>query len=114
MLQLFLVLLLAQWSFAAFGKFLQLIPTSNLLNLDPTTHENWKFLDNANCGSGTASRIIGGENAKLGEMPWLARIVFKYPDGSPNTYECGGSILDSRTILTASHCLTKLPRDARV
>ncbi|XP_053693691.1 uncharacterized protein LOC128741727 [Sabethes cyaneus] len=48
-----------------------------------------------------ASRIIGGTNAKSGEIPWHVAIFYD------DQYQCGGSIIARRSILTAAHCLTK-------
>lgn len=39
----------------------------------------------------------------IGEYPWQAAILKK--DGYDNVYVCGGSIIDSRHILTAAHCI---------
>jgi secreted trypsin-like serine protease len=44
-------------------------------------------------------RIIGGEQATEGEFPYLVSIqIF-------GSHSCGGSVLNSNHILTASHCL---------
>lgn len=43
-------------------------------------------------------RIVGGEDAKNGEFPSLVSIV-----GSNGW--CGGSLVDSTTVVTAAHCL---------
>ncbi|KAF5120891.1 Beta-fibrinogenase mucrofibrase-3 [Metarhizium anisopliae] len=48
-------------------------------------------------------RIYGGEQAKEGEVPFLVRLHYEDP-----TVLCGGSLLDSTTVLTAAHCR---PRD---
>ncbi|EAT42187.1 AAEL006260-PA [Aedes aegypti] len=47
------------------------------------------------------ARIIGGTNAKSGEIPWHVAIYYD------DQYQCGGSIISRRSILTAAHCLTK-------
>ena len=45
-------------------------------------------------------RIVGGEDAKLGEFPWQVAIV------TPGTRQpmCGGSVINNYYILTAAHC----------
>ncbi|KAF5287776.1 hypothetical protein FQA39_LY15712 [Lamprigera yunnana] len=51
------------------------------------------------------SRIVGGHTATDGQFPYQVSIQYR---GSHN---CGGSILDSRTILTAAHCLADYNND---
>ena len=49
----------------------------------------------------------------LGEYPWQVAILKK--DGYDNVYVCGGSLIDSRHILTAAHCIKgHKPNDLRV
>ncbi|KAF5287785.1 hypothetical protein FQA39_LY15721 [Lamprigera yunnana] len=52
------------------------------------------------------SRIVGGNTATDGQFPYQVSIQYR---GSHN---CGGSILDSTTILTAAHCLVGFNDDA--
>jgi len=54
------------------------------------------------CGMvpGGGNRIVGGETAKKFEFPWQAAIVF----AGTRQPTCGGSIINDRYILTASHC----------
>lgn len=42
-------------------------------------------------------RIVGGERAKLGEVPFM--VALEGPTGI-----CGGTLLNSNTVLTAAHC----------
>jgi hypothetical protein len=50
-------------------------------------------------------RIVGGENAGIGQFPWIANLV----RGTPglNNYQawCGGSLIGPRIIITAAHCI---------
>lgn len=52
------------------------------------------------CGKSTATKIVGGSAATLGELPWQAALVLR-----TNTLPfCGGSLISSKTVLTAAHC----------
>lgn len=45
---------------------------------DFRTHPNWpKHVDEI-CGESNHDRIIGGENASLGQFPWMVRLVYFY------------------------------------
>lgn len=50
------------------------------------------------------SRVVGGANARPNFAPWMARVK---KDGE---HQCGGAILNSRTILTAAHCIQRLEK----
>ncbi|CAK1552314.1 unnamed protein product [Leptosia nina] len=56
-----------------------------------------------NCGRIYGDRIVGGTQAKLYELPWMTLISYVTRDGQ--RFECGGSIINSRYILTAAHCV---------
>lgn len=47
--------------------------------------------------------IIGGENATAGEFPHMALLGYNV-DGQVN-WECGGSLISEKFVLTAGHCL---------
>ncbi|KRT78368.1 Trypsin, partial [Oryctes borbonicus] len=53
--------------------------------------------------------IIGGENASLGEFPYIAAIGFE-GDGPDDVKwgDCGGSLISENFILTAAHCLVRV------
>lgn len=56
------------------------------------------------CGKKNAgSRVVGGSNAAHGEFPWQVSLRAERWGMKPK-HVCGGTILNSMWILTASHC----------
>ncbi|CAH4031754.1 unnamed protein product [Pieris brassicae] len=55
------------------------------------------------CGSILGNRIFGGQYAKLYEFPWMALISYNTRSGPQ--FECSGTIINSKYILTAAHCV---------
>ncbi|CAG7823686.1 unnamed protein product, partial [Allacma fusca] len=47
-------------------------------------------------------QIIGGEDARPGEFPWMISIQFFSTDKWEHA--CGGAIIDHRHIISAAHC----------
>ncbi|XP_018568841.1 serine protease easter-like [Anoplophora glabripennis] len=48
-------------------------------------------------------RIVGGSVADLGEFPWLA--LLQYPSNRGIQSGCGGTLINSRYVVTAAHCV---------
>lgn len=83
--------------------------------MDITRHPHWNLLEHLECGITLADRIIGGSNATLGQYPWLARIGYvedyRY---QYVVYKCAGALINKFYVVTAAHCVYKLPKKAYI
>ncbi|XP_053615647.1 uncharacterized protein LOC128678250 isoform X2 [Plodia interpunctella] len=67
-----------------------------------------KFPSPPVCGkaNGHVSRVVGGDPAQLGAFPWMALLGYKPKRGGPGaSWLCGGSLVSSRHVVTAAHCI---------
>ena len=55
------------------------------------------------------TRIVGGVEAEAGKWPWQVALI--YPQGSGFQQICGGSVIASRWVLTAAHCVEDIHAD---
>ncbi|KYN38801.1 Serine protease easter [Trachymyrmex septentrionalis] len=75
---------------------------------DVLNHPNLRLLDHTLCGPITQTKVVGGNKTGIFQYPWMALIA--YDTGRPNPeFRCGGTIISSRYVLTAAHCVTFLP-----
>jgi trypsin len=51
----------------------------------------------------SSDTIVGGQNAQPGQFPW--QISLQRKSGQQFFHSCGGSILNTRWIVTAAHCV---------
>ena len=63
------------------------------------------------CGKRTLEhdsiRISEGKDAPPGDWPWMALLGYnKYGVQGPS-FECGGTLISLRTVLTGAHCLER-------
>merc|ERR1719219_167215 len=54
------------------------------------------------CGIKKTSRIVGGTETEINEYPWMASIA-----DSQESQFCGGTLIASKWVLTAAHCMFK-------
>ncbi len=58
---------------------------------------------NRTSGKSGFNRIVGGKEAKPGQWPFMVALARKRADGRLAQF-CGGTMLASRSVLTAAHC----------
>uniref|UniRef100_A0A336MXK1 CSON006990 protein n=1 Tax=Culicoides sonorensis TaxID=179676 RepID=A0A336MXK1_CULSO len=51
-------------------------------------------------------KIIGGTDTRLEEYPWVALIQYYRYRSDSFSYDCGGTLISRRYVLTAAHCVT--------
>ena len=54
------------------------------------------------------SRIIGGTKTPPNRFPWLAGLYYKSNRNEEWRHGCGGSLISSKHILTAGHCVEEV------
>ena len=57
----------------------------------------------AECGVKKTVRVVGGQNTEINEYPWMALMRLKHQ--SQAGFFCGGTLINSRWVLTAQHCI---------
>ncbi|XP_068619146.1 CLIP domain-containing serine protease HP8-like [Battus philenor] len=65
-------------------------------------HPNIRLLPK-DCGAIEGSQIVGGEETKLYEFPWMVLISYNTRIGLQ--FLCGGSLITPLYVLTAAHCV---------
>lgn len=76
-----------------------------LYQSNPNTNVNTNVNTNAMCGTrytGTAF-IYRGTETTHGDWPWMVAIYVNRPSGL--SFNCGGTLLNSRSVVTAAHCM---------
>ena len=86
------------WAVATISFMIMIMTASFMMSyfsLLPLYHER---VICPGCGMSSVARIVGGTEASECEFPWAVVI-------NVGTTFCGGSIIDSNTVLTAGHCV---------
>ncbi|XP_028137604.1 phenoloxidase-activating factor 3-like [Diabrotica virgifera virgifera] len=82
------------------------VPQRPQLPPDVSNHRNLNLLP-SDCGYlDLNDRIRNGQDADLNEFPWMALLSYRTRRGPD--FKCGGTIINSRYILTAAHCISNL------
>ncbi|XP_042886323.1 CLIP domain-containing serine protease 14D-like isoform X2 [Penaeus japonicus] len=57
------------------------------------------------CGRTSENKVVGGEDAPIDAYPWAAVLGYRSKSSSNILFECGGSVINERYIMTAAHCV---------
>jgi trypsin len=60
---------------------------------------------NAQTEGSVQPKIVGGSQVSISQYPWQAAAVFSGSGDAHNRQFCGGSLITSRIVLTAGHCV---------
>lgn len=80
---------------------------------DVSNHRNLQLINENSCGPVSTPKILGGNKTHVLDFPWMALLAYDTGSGTPE-FKCGGSLINKRYVLTAAHCVTKLPSGVRL
>lgn len=80
---------------------------------DVSNHPNLRLINEDSCGPVATPKIIGGNKTGVLDYPWMALLAYETGSNVPE-FKCGGSLINKRYVLTAAHCVTRLPSGSRL
>lgn len=78
------------------------------VSIDAGPRSQYSLPKPPNCGVDFQDRIVGGQRTGLDEFPWTGLIEYRKPNGRTG-FHCGASLINSRYVLTAGHCIKAIP-----
>lgn len=81
---------------------------SNFDSIDEKTKTMESLCKNFKVPSETNSvRILGGKESLVGEFPHYALLGYRKGEESNASFDCGGTLISNKHVLTAAHCCRK-------
>lgn len=106
------------------------VPARRPTGLNSTGSGGSRLPSAPDCGIQAADRIVGGEPTAIDEFPWLVQIQYNKREfqnfflalnaftifkpllaGNKVGFHCGGSLINGRYVITAAHCVSKVPAE---
>lgn len=82
---------------------LKTLKTLKTSNRRPTSQNPDAICGQRYAASQVLPLVNGGESTKRGDWPWMVAIFLNRPSGL--SFNCGGSLVSSRVVVTAAHCI---------
>ena len=88
------------------------LKTKDLLNRKATFLKFFSRKSETSCGMRTIDqeytvRIAEGKEAVPGDWPWMALLGYARAGATEPSFECGGTLISRRNVLTSAHCIDK-------
>ena len=79
--------------------------------LSESTKTFLELFSEAVCGMRTIDqdipRIAEGKKAPPGDWPWMVLLGYAREGATEPSFECGGTLISRRNVLTSAHCIDK-------